>query len=93
MVFYHCRLSDTALLFFLMLVRRLGKLKVGDRVLTQTSVLSLDMQRKYNYYFLEAARLKKGQYDAAFDLYKHCLAIQARCSFCFCMKYLNSICI
>ena len=55
-----------------------GKIK-GRRSesLTQASVLSLDMQRKYNYYFLEAARLKaKGQYDAAFDLYKHCLAIQ-----------------
>ncbi len=55
-----------------------GKIKGRRSVsLTQTSVLSLDMQRKYNYYFLEAARLKaKGQYDAAFDLYKHCLAIQ-----------------
>lgn len=55
-----------------------GKIKGRRSVsLTQTSAPSLDMQRKYNYYFLEAARLKaKGQYDAAFDLYKHCLAIQ-----------------
>ena len=44
-----------------------GKIK-GRRWVssTQTSVAFLDMQRKYNYYFLGAARLKpKEQYDAA----------------------------
>jgi cobalt-zinc-cadmium resistance protein CzcA len=38
--------------------------------------LSYEQRRKYNYFFLEAVRLKqKGEYDAAFELYKHCLDI------------------
>jgi len=33
-------------------------------------------QRKYDYFFLEATRLKaQNEYDAAFDLYRHCLEI------------------
>lgn len=46
-----------------------------------TSVVEVDLltpeaRRKYDYYFLEATRLKqKGDYDAAFELYKHCLTI------------------
>ncbi|KAA6350504.1 Beta-barrel assembly-enhancing protease [termite gut metagenome] len=39
-------------------------------------VLSLEEQRKYDYFFLEAICLKaKNEYDAAFDLFKHCLVI------------------
>lgn len=35
------------------------------------------LQRKYDYFFLEAARLKTQQkYDAAFDLLQHCLRIR-----------------
>lgn len=38
--------------------------------------LSFEQHRKYDYYFLEAVRMKeKGQYDAAYELYKHCLDI------------------
>lgn len=38
--------------------------------------LSPEEQRKYDYFFLEATRLKvKKEYDAAFDLLKHCLTI------------------
>ncbi len=38
--------------------------------------LSSDLQRKYDYYFLEATRQKaKGELDAAFELYQHCLTI------------------
>lgn len=38
--------------------------------------LSFEQRRKYDYYFLEAVRMKeKGQYDAAYELYKHCLDI------------------
>lgn len=38
--------------------------------------LSFEQLRKYDYYFLEAVRMKeKGQYDAAYELYKHCLDI------------------
>lgn len=42
----------------------------------QQDTLSPQLQRKYNYFFLEATRLKeKEEYDAAFELYKHCLQI------------------
>lgn len=38
--------------------------------------LTPEAERKYEYYFLEAVRLKAlKQYDAAFDLLQHCLAI------------------
>lgn len=38
--------------------------------------LSLEERRKFDYFFLEAVRMKeKGQYDAAYELYKHCLNI------------------
>ena len=38
--------------------------------------LSEEQQRKYDYYFLEASRLKlKKKYDAAFELLQHCLTI------------------
>lgn len=38
--------------------------------------LTYEQRRKYDYYFLEALRMKhKGDYDAAFELYKHCLDI------------------
>lgn len=38
--------------------------------------LTYEQRRKYDYFFLEAVRLKqKGEYDAAFELYKHCLEI------------------
>lgn len=39
-------------------------------------VLTPEQQRKYDYFFLEASRLKMQEdYSAAFDLLKHCLAI------------------
>lgn len=42
----------------------------------QVERLSPEMQRKHDYFFLEATRLKsKGDYDAAFELLEHCLAI------------------
>ncbi len=38
--------------------------------------LSLEERRKFDYFFLEAVRMKeKGEYDAAYELYKHCLNI------------------
>lgn len=43
---------------------------------TAVETPSPEAQRKYDYFFLEAARMKeKGDYDAAFELYKHCLQI------------------
>ena len=39
-------------------------------------MLTAEQQRKYDYFFLEAARLKaQKKYDAAFDLLQHCLTI------------------
>lgn len=38
--------------------------------------LSPEERRRFDYYFLEAVRLKeKGELDAAFDMYEHCLEI------------------
>ena len=38
--------------------------------------LTYEQRRKFDYYFLEAVRMKqKGEYDAAFQLYSHCLDI------------------
>lgn len=38
--------------------------------------ISPQSQRKFDYFFLEATRQKaKGEYDAAFELYQHCLSI------------------
>ena len=38
--------------------------------------LTFEQRRKFDYYFLEAVRLKeKGDMDAAFDMYSHCLEI------------------
>lgn len=43
--------------------------------------LSEAQQRRYDYYFLEAARLKiQKDYDAAFDLLQHCLTINPNAS-------------
>ena len=43
----------------------------------QTSAdISPEQQRKYDYFFLEAARLKeKGDFDGAFEMYRHCLSV------------------
>jgi len=39
--------------------------------------LSPEDRRKFNHFFLEAVRLKeKGEMDAAFEMYSHCLAIE-----------------
>lgn len=38
--------------------------------------LSADEQRKFEYYFIEALRLKQnGEYDAALEMFRHCLSI------------------
>jgi Tetratricopeptide repeat. len=44
--------------------------------ITVATQLSPDLQRKYDYYFLEATRQKsKGEFAQAFELYQHCLSI------------------
>ena len=42
----------------------------------QRDPLTYEQRRKFDYFFLEAVRKKqKGDYDAAFELYSHCLDI------------------
>lgn len=42
----------------------------------ERKTLTSEQQRKYDYFFLEATRMRaKNAYDAAFELYKHCLEI------------------
>lgn len=54
-----------------------AKVKKDTRVAVAAPIeLTPEQQRKYDYFFLEANRLKaKKEYDAAFDLLNHCLAI------------------
>ena len=41
--------------------------------------LSAEERRKFNHFFLEAVRLKeKGEMDAAFEMYSHCLSIDSQ---------------
>lgn len=55
--------------------KKTQKLATGPTV-ESVDPLTPEARRKYNYYFLEAVRQKeKGNYDAAFELYKHCLSI------------------
>ena len=45
-------------------------------MLVEQDPLTLEQRRKFDYYFLEAVRLKeRGDMDAAFDMYSHCLDI------------------
>lgn len=47
-----------------------------EQQVTEKDPLTYEQRRKYDYYFLEAVRMKqKGEYDAAFELYRHCLDI------------------
>ena len=44
-------------------------------------MLTPEQQRKYDYFFLEASRLKmQNDYGAAFDLLQHCLSINPNAS-------------
>ncbi|KAA6340001.1 Beta-barrel assembly-enhancing protease [termite gut metagenome] len=50
--------------------------KLQETASPAITVLSTEEQRKYDYFFLEAIRLRiKEEYDKAFDLFKHCLTI------------------
>ncbi len=52
-----------------------------DKPQPVTVELSAQEQRKYEYFFLEATRLKSaGELDAAFELLKHCLQINPEAS-------------
>lgn len=50
--------------------------KKKGAVAEEKDPLTAEQRRKYDYYFLEGVRLKqKGDYDAAFEMYSHCLDI------------------
>lgn len=50
--------------------------KQTNRKPDEKDLLTVAQRRKYDYYFLEAVRMKeKGKYDAAYELYKYCLGI------------------
>ena len=52
----------------------------ADRSIVRDT-LSAEQQRKYDYFYLEAMRLKmQRKYDAAFDLLQHCLRISPHAS-------------
>ena len=55
------------------------KASISSKNLAETvskDLLSPEERRKFDYFFLEAVRLKeKGEADAAFEMYRHCLSI------------------
>ncbi len=54
----------------------LRKLSNSSKIQTEHDPLTFEQRRKFDYYFLEALRLKeRGDMDAAFDMYSHCLDI------------------
>ena len=55
--------------------------KADASFLVKESLLPVEQQRKYDYFFLEAMRMKeKNEYDAAFGLLQHCLDINSNAS-------------
>ena len=55
--------------------------KADGASLMKETLLSAEQQRKYDYFFLEAMRMKgKNEYDAAFGLLQHCLYINPTAS-------------
>lgn len=56
--------------------KRKEKNKKNSDVETVVPALTSEEQRRYDYFFLEAVRLKlQRKYDAAFEVLQHCLAI------------------
>ena len=50
--------------------------KTSAQSVSEKELLTPEQKRKFDYYFLEAVRLKqKEEYDAAFELFEHCLDI------------------
>lgn len=68
-------------IFLMSLVTSCGTLKKSNSgakadQIEEKDPLSYEERRKFDYFFLEALRMKqKGEYDAAFQLYSHCLDI------------------
>ncbi|KAA6350713.1 Beta-barrel assembly-enhancing protease [termite gut metagenome] len=76
MIIPKLRLCGGILLFAYILISCNSSYKLRRTAPSAIVVFSPEEQRKYDYFFLEAIRLKaKNEYDAAFDLFKHCLVI------------------
>lgn len=61
--------------------KKKAKSKKKEIAPLQLQELTPEQQRKYDYFFLEAARLKvRKDYDAAFGLLQHCLTINPNAS-------------
>ena len=57
-------------------VKRASGLSGNKAVVEEKDPLTPEQRRKYDYFFLEALRMKeKGDLDAAFEMYSHCLDI------------------
>ena len=55
---------------------RKSKSDIKENLTEEKGPLTYEERRKFDYFFLEAVRMKqKGDYDAAFQLYSHCLDI------------------
>ena len=62
--------------FFVVLFASCGTMRKSAVPNKEEVTLSVNDQRKYEYYFLEAVRLEQlGRYDEAFEMLQHCLAI------------------
>lgn len=57
-------------------VKRTSGSSGNEAVVEEKDPLTPEQRRKYDYFFLEALRMKeKGDLDAAFEMYSHCLDI------------------
>ena len=57
-------------------VKRTSGVSGNKAVVEEKDPLTPEQRRKYDYFFLEALRMKeKGDLDAAFEMYSHCLDI------------------
>ena len=73
-------------------VKRASGLSGNKAVVEEKDPLTPEQRRKYDYFFLEALRMKeKGDLDAAFEMYSHCLDI-IRKEPLLCSKFPASIC-
>lgn len=73
-------------------VKRASGLSGNKAVVEEKDPLTPEQRRKYDYFFLEALRMKeKGDLDAAFEMYSHCLDIYPQGAL-LCSKFPASIC-
>ena len=75
------RQLSSILLLWLLLSAGLWASDVKTPVTASLSQLTPEQQRKFDYFYYEAANLKNaGKYDAAFDLFSYCLELDTTAS-------------